>query len=1564
MERTKRFVLSINFSLVVFLLVGLLAIATGTLPSRVEPVRAAPPAPPAPQNYDNCGSTSNFGYVLDADGETSITSNLKCVVIKSSGWGTWTAPAALPAGTTVIMHSIGGGGGSAGVYSSETRDICADAGGLGGRTDRTMYLDNNGLNNRTVGYSVGSGGAGGDARTPPGGVPPVGTWYVVGGSAGAQSYFTYTRSDGIVDTIYQSGGAGAPASATLNFGGSANCGRVSTYPWRSFGCSNKILVPPGEVKWSENGCDGAVIFVYSPPAPSAPTAISATNVVGTPGNVNVSWTAPSDSSIDILTDYTAEAVSSDGGVAKTCTVSRAANAYTPPATTCNMTGLSLGKTYTVTVKSFNVLAFGTQSNTSSSFVVTDPPVNTVAPAVSGAGGKFTIGAAVTATTGTWTGDNSPAMTFAYQWQRCATTNPATCADIPGRTLSTYTPVAGDGNKFLRIKVTATNEYGSTIAYSVLSTSQEIATAPAFTAASPPVVADEGYFPQPPYAFAASGGRVIYSIDNTAPLTGLPAGLSINGTTGAFTGSPNAGTAGVYSYKVVATNDFGTVSTSTLTLTVSSGVVNAMSITTQPAGGASGAALGTQPVLTLTDSSGRRIATPTAVVATVTGAPAGVTLGGTTSINSSLGFATYTNLTLAGLVDTDYTLTFTSGALSVTSANIRVTPGAVSSLVITTQPVSGAAAGSTLATQPVLTVRDAQGNLVNDRATTIVTTSVLSANTGTAGGSVGGSEAAGLVTTTGTATFSTLTFGGTIGTNYKLKFTSGSASVLSNDVSNSAAGVAAKLGIVTQPAINASVQVGSAFSTQPVISILDAGGNPTTSTASVSAIASGGVLGGTSSVAASNGSATFVSLTFAGVIGTSYTLTFTSPGLSSITSSSFSFVNANQKGAASASASTISASPVGVVANGVATTTITVQVRDLGGNSLGSSGGVVTLTASVGTLGPVTDNANGTYSATFTAPAERGSGTSTITGFLAGQPITQPGTVLLWTAQTISFTQIPVSLGTLPFALTATSSSTLPVAYSLGNGTTNGACSVTASGVVTVLAIGSCQVKADQAGDAQFAPAPQVTQTFAVQATTPSAPFIASVTPGNGSASVIFVAPGFTGGASITDYEYSIDEGATWVSAGSASSPVTIAGLTNGDPYVVSIRAVNSAGAGTASAASPEFTPAPAGGQPIAAGSTVPTQPRDLVAVGDTATSVVLHWKVPHSDGGSAITGYSVTATPAVTCTASFSVVAGTGSCSASNLTPGQVYVFTVRAENANGHSEFASVSFTVPGGGSGGGGGGGSGPGDDDDEDDEDDGGGTGGCTAPGRGVVSLASSSCPGGPSAPPLPGTDDDGDGMPDPWPPSDDPNNPPGRPCSGCIQLFPAPDDDGTPGTGGGTSRPGVDSSPPGSKPGTITVTTGTGTTIVIGGNNPDGKPGTSMSPTGGFVVEPPGNIPIVLSGLKPGTTVTVWLADNLSITGVVGPDGTVSLSAPLPNGLAPGIYTGRVDMVDAGGVRRSLLFGFEWKGMRDTLPTTGSDTQTLLLVVMWLLVAGCLVRAVSERRFGRDPWCSGEDFSPHR
>ena len=81
---------------------------------------------------------------------------------------------------------------------------------------------------------------------------------------------------------------------------------------------------------------------------------------------------------------------------------------------------------------------------------------------------------------------------------------------------------------------------------------------------------------------------------------------------------------------------------------------------------------------------------------------------------------------------------------------------------------------------------------------------------------------------------------------------------------------------------------------------------------------------------------------------------------------------------------------------------------------------------------------------------------------------------------------------------------------------------------------------------------------------PGAPTLGTLTPGDGEITVTFTPPDNTGGAAITDYDFSLDGGTTWTSAGTTSTTITISGLTNGTTYTVALRAVTSVGAGPAS----------------------------------------------------------------------------------------------------------------------------------------------------------------------------------------------------------------------------------------------------------------------------------------------------------------------------------------------------------------------------------------------------------------
>ncbi len=82
------------------------------------------------------------------------------------------------------------------------------------------------------------------------------------------------------------------------------------------------------------------------------------------------------------------------------------------------------------------------------------------------------------------------------------------------------------------------------------------------------------------------------------------------------------------------------------------------------------------------------------------------------------------------------------------------------------------------------------------------------------------------------------------------------------------------------------------------------------------------------------------------------------------------------------------------------------------------------------------------------------------------------------SQTIAFGPLAdKALADAPFSVGATASSGLAVVFT----TSSTACSVTTAGTVTLLAAGTCTIAADQAGDANWNAAPQVTQSFAVAA---------------------------------------------------------------------------------------------------------------------------------------------------------------------------------------------------------------------------------------------------------------------------------------------------------------------------------------------------------------------------------------------------------------------------------------------------------------------------------------------------
>jgi hypothetical protein len=207
----------------------------------------------------------------------------------------------------------------------------------------------------------------------------------------------------------------------------------------------------------------------------------------------------------------------------------------------------------------------------------------------------------------------------------------------------------------------------------------------------------------------------------------------------------------------------------------------------------------------------------------------------------------------------------------------------------------------------------------------------------------------------------------------------------------------------------------------------------------------------------------------------------------------------------------------------------------------------------------------------------------------------------------------------------------------------------------------------------------VTQSFTltVPVISPYAPTIGTATGGNAQATVNFSGPSNNGGSSITSYKVTATDATnssgTKSTTGSAS-PITITGLANGDSYTFTVAATNSVGTGPASGASNAVVPA-----------TVPDAPVIGTATGGN-TQASVAFSPPDTNGGSAISSYTVTASDSTTPANGGQTQSGSASpIVVTGLTNGDSYTFTVTATNgvATGPPSDASnavvPAFTVPG---------------------------------------------------------------------------------------------------------------------------------------------------------------------------------------------------------------------------------------------------------------------------------------------
>ena len=176
--------------------------------------------------------------------------------------------------------------------------------------------------------------------------------------------------------------------------------------------------------------------------------------------------------------------------------------------------------------------------------------------------------------------------------------------------------------------------------------------------------------------------------------------------------------------------------------------------------------------------------------------------------------------------------------------------------------------------------------------------------------------------------------------------------------------------------------------------------------------------------------------------------------------------------------------------------------------------------------------------------------------------------------------------------------------------------------------------------------------------------------GPASASVSWTAPTSGGAVAkyvITPYIGSEAQTATTVTGSPPATNATIGGLTNGTSYTFTVTAVNTIGSSAPSEHSNAVTPS---------ASSPPSAPTGASAIA-ASNQALVNWTAPASNGGSALTAYTIT--PFVGASAQTPVEVGAGSTSAivNGLTDGTSYTFKVSASNAGGEGPQSGASNAI-----------------------------------------------------------------------------------------------------------------------------------------------------------------------------------------------------------------------------------------------------------------------------------------------
>jgi hypothetical protein len=391
-------------------------------------------------------------------------------------------------------------------------------------------------------------------------------------------------------------------------------------------------------------------------------------------------------------------------------------------------------------------------------------------------------------------------------------------------------------------------------------------------------------------------------------------------------------------------------TASVTVTVVTAATNTLAFATQPSASVqSGVAfikpasvqvrLGTAPI------------SQSGVTVTANISSGGGTLGGAvTATTNAVGIATFTDLTISGLIGPRILEFSAPGFGTLTSASISVIPGPPASIAIVTQPSAAVESDAVFPTQPAVQLFDAATNLITQSGLG-VSVALTSGTTGTLNGTKTAST-----NSSGVAAFTDLSING-IG-DFTLDLSATGTTPVTSSVITVAVPPKTSLAFGQLP--SASAQNGVVLPQQPRVQLrqgispyAEAGVIVTAEIAS-----GGGTLGGTATATTdATGLARFTNLSLSGTLGPR-TLTFSAPGYGTLTSGNITL------NAGPVAALVIKTQPATSATTGVAfAPQPSVQLQDSSGNDVSKSGVAVTasLASGTGTLNgskTVTTNASG------------------------------------------------------------------------------------------------------------------------------------------------------------------------------------------------------------------------------------------------------------------------------------------------------------------------------------------------------------------------------------------------------------------------------------------------------------------------------------------------------------------------------------------------------------------------------------------------------------------------------